>query len=641
MKINLPFFIFHLLFLGNLIFAQTPEIIWQRTYGGNGDDRAQDIIATDDGGYLTIGYTNSTDGDIPFTHGLNEMLVVKIDSVGNIDWSKTYGGSDSDYGFSVCKGMDGGYLLAGRTQSDDGDVSYNHGSSDAWIVKIDDFGNIEWEKSFGGSGYEELLNIGLSDDNHYVLAAISGSDNGDITDYYGLSDFWILKINVSGEIIWQKSYGSSENDIPFSIDQTVDSGYIVAGRTEGNDGDVTENKGSTDFWIIKLDSVGDLEWQKTYGGSNSDEAHSIVKKMGAGYICVGTTFSNNGDVSGFHGFEDVWVISIDSLGGLEWQRAFGGTGGDAGIYNIRIFDSVYIISGGSGIANGDVTANNGLNDYWILSLDVEGNLNWQKSIGGSATETAFAVSNTIDNNLIVAGYTSSSDFDVEESYITPNFWVVKLGICDIPFYADEDGDGFGDVMHDTLACVLPSGFVADSSDCNDADNTMYPTAIDICNGLDDNCNGFIDEDAIFSTYYLDADGDGFGNPETEELFCDIPFGYVSDYTDCDDTNENIYPGATEILNGIDDNCDGFIDEGLSINTLAQNTIKLFPNPANTEIHIEHSLHIISIITRNNLGETVTVEFINDVADISAIPPGVYFSEIRAEEGIVVVSWVKN
>lgn len=175
------------------------------------------------------------------------MLVVKIDSVGNIDWSKTYGGSDSDYGFSVCKGMDGGYLLAGRTQSDDGDVCYNHGSSDAWIVKIDDFGNIEWEKSFGGSGYEELLNIGLSDDNHYVLAAISGSDNGDITDYYGLSDFWILKINVSGEIIWQKSYGSSENDIPFSIDQTVDSGYIVAGRTEGNDGDVTENKGSTDF----------------------------------------------------------------------------------------------------------------------------------------------------------------------------------------------------------------------------------------------------------------------------------------------------------------------------------------------------------------------------------------------------------
>ncbi|MBK7110244.1 MAG: putative metal-binding motif-containing protein [Bacteroidetes bacterium] len=621
--------------------AQEPEIIWQNTYGGNGDDRARDILATDDGGYLTIGYSPSTDGDIPFNHGHIDMFVVKTDSIGNIQWCKAYGGSDYDNGTSACNALDGGFVLAGKAGTADGDISFNHGQDDIWIIKIGEDGNIEWEKTYGGSGIESCSKIIITTDGNYVVSGISNSNDGDVSLNKGEHDFWIIKLNYFGEILWEKTYGSSDTDVAWDIKQTSDNGYIVAGYTEGNDGDVTENKGGADYWIIKLDSTGELEWQKTYGGSSSDNAYSIIEKPLGGYLCVGTTFSSNGDVSGFHGFQDVWVLSLDSLGVLEWQKCYGGTGGEDGNLTIIVSGLDYIITGGSGTANGDVSNNNGVYDYWIIKIDSTGELIWEKSIGGSGSELSYAIAKTLDNHLILTGYSNSNDYDVTATYGTFNFWTVKLGICDIPFYADTDGDGFGDAMHDTLACVLPLGFVADSTDCNDADNTMYPTAIDICNGIDDNCNGIIDEDAVFIAYYIDADGDGFGNPETEELFCSFPFGYVTDSTDCDDTNENIYPGATEILNGLDDNCDGVIDEGLSVITLAQNTIKLFPNPANTEIHIEHSLHIISIITRNNLSETVTVKFINDIADISAIPPGVYFSEIRAEEGIVVVSWVKG
>ncbi|MBK8683322.1 MAG: putative metal-binding motif-containing protein [Bacteroidetes bacterium] len=621
--------------------TQTPEIIWQHTYGGNSDDRAQDILATDDGGYLTIGYTNSTDGDILFNHGLNEMLVVKIDSVGNTEWIKTYGGSDRDYGYTLSVGIDGGYLLGGETGSNDGDISFNNGQDDLWLIKINEFGDIEWEKTYGGSFEELAKDIEITSDGNYIIVGGTNSSDGDVAENKGSSDYWIIKLNPFGEIIWEKTYGSSELEGAYDVQEVSDGGFIVAGYTVGNDGDVTENKGDRDYWIIKLDSEGELEWQKTYGGSNTDEAYSIVEKPGGGYLCVGVSYSNYGDVSGSHGFDDYWLISLDSNGELEWQKTYGGTNAEDGRCIITNYLTQFIIAGVSNSDDGDATENKGQGDYWILQIDSAGNIIWQKSIGGSGLDFAYKVIPTLDNHLVVTGYSGSSDYDVSATYSIFNFWVVKLGICEDVFYADEDGDGFGNVMHDTLACVLPAGFVADSSDCNDADNSMYPTAIDICNGIDDNCNGLIDEDAIFIAYYLDADGDGFGDAETEEMFCDIPFGYVTDNTDCDDTNENIYPGATEILNGLDDNCDGVIDEGLSVITLAQNAIKLFPNPANTEIHIEHSLHIISIITRNNLGEEVAIEFINDVADISAIPPGVYFSEIRAEEGIVVVSWVKE
>lgn len=643
MKFTLIFLLFNALLIPiHNLTAQTPEIMWQHTYGGNGDDRAQDILATDDGGYITIGYTPSTDGDVDYNHGLNDVLVIKTDGEGEIIWSKTYGGTDYDYGNTICKGIEGGYVLGCSVLSDDGDITFNHGGSELWLVKINEAGDIEWEKCFGGSAGEGTYKIKQTTDENYIVVGASSSSDGDVTENKGGYDYWIIKINIGGEIIWQKTYGSSEGDIPNDILQTADNGFIIAGYTLGYDADVVDGThGQEDYWIIKLDSMGELEWQKTYGGSETDCAYSIVEKPDGGYMSVGLTWSNNGDVSGFHGFYDYWLISIDEGGEIEWQKTYGGNSFDAGRCILINSGSDYIIAGGSGSDDGDATENNGMGDYWILKIDNEGIIIWQKSIGGSATETAYALCNSLDNNIVITGYSGSSDYDVTAIYGTFNFWTVKLGICEDVFYADTDGDGFGDVLADTIACDIPVGFVIDSTDCNDADNMMFPTAIDICNGVDDNCNGTIDEDAVFIAYYIDADGDGFGNPDTVEMFCFIPSGYVTDNTDCDDTNENIYPGAPEILNAIDDNCDGVIDEGVAIETIDGSSIILFPNPANTTIQIQHNVNIKSIITRNNIGETVEVIFENNIASISHLPAGIYFTEVIAEEGTAVLKWVKE
>ncbi|MBK8487297.1 MAG: T9SS type A sorting domain-containing protein [Bacteroidetes bacterium] len=642
MKFTLIFLLFNalLIHIHNLT-AQTPEILWQHTYGGNGDDRAQDILATDDGGYITIGYSPSTDGDIDYNHGLYDVLVIKTDGEGEIIWSKTYGGSDYDYGNTICKGIEGGYVLGCSVLSDDGDITFNHGGSELWLVKINETGDIEWEKCFGGSEGEGTYKIKQTTDENYIVVGASSSSDGDVTENKGGYDYWIIKIDIDGEIIWQKTYGSSEGDIPNDILQTADNGFIVAGYTLGYDGDVSENKGINNLWIIKLDSTGILEWQKTYGGSNEDEAYSIVEKPEGGYMCLGVSYSNNGDVSGSHGFDDYWLISLDESGELEWQKCFGGENAEDGRCIISNYLDGYVLVGVSTSDDGDVTENKGQGDYWILQIDSTGNIIWQKSIGGSGLEFAHKVIPTLDNNIVITGYSGSSDFDVTATYSTYNFWTVKLGICEDVFYADTDGDGFGDVLSDTIACDIPVGFVIDSTDCNDADNMMNPAAIDICNGVDDNCNGTIDEDAVFIAYYIDADGDGFGNPDTEEMFCFIPSGYVTDNTDCDDTNENIYPGAPEILNGIDDNCDGVIDEGVAIETIDGSSIILFPNPANTTIQLQHNVNIKSIITRNNIGETVEVIFENNIASISHLPAGIYFTEIIAEEGTAILKWLKE
>ncbi|HET8964396.1 MAG TPA: hypothetical protein VFM99_10875, partial [Chitinophagales bacterium] len=449
--------------------TQTPEIIWQHTYGGNGDDRARDILTTDDGGYLTIGYTNSIDGDITYNHGLNEMFVVKSDSVGNIEWIKTYGGSDRDYGYTISIGIDGGYLLGGETGSDDGDVSFNHGQDDLWLIKIDEFGDIEWEKTFGGSDGEIARDIEITSDGNYIIVGGTNSYDGDVSENKGSSDYWIIKLDPLGEIIWEKTYGSSDLEGAYDVQEVSDGGFIIAGYTEGNDGDVTENKGERDYWIIKLNSEGELEWQKSYGGSSTDQAYSIIEKPGGGYLCVGVTYSNNGDVSGSHGFDDYWLISIYESGELEWQKCFGGENAEDGRCIISYYLDGYVLVGVSTSDDGDVTENKGQGDYWILQIDSAGNIIWQKSFGGSGLDFAYKIIPTLDDHLIITGYSGSSDYDVTATYGTFNFWVVKLGICDIPFYADADGDSFGDVMHDTLACVLPVGFVADSTDCNDAD----------------------------------------------------------------------------------------------------------------------------------------------------------------------------
>ena len=250
-----------------------------------------------------------------------------------------------------------------------------------------------------------------------------------------------------------------------------------------------------------------------------------------------------------------------------------------------------------------------------------------------------------DNNLLAVGYSFSSDFDVTESYSLVNFWVVKLKFCLDQYFADIDGDGFGNLFSDSLACDLPLGYVPDSTDCDDANTEVFPSAEDICNAIDDNCNGIIDEDAIEFEWFLDNDGDSFGNMEIDTSSCFSLEGYVLNNTDCDDANNQIYPSAPELLNGLDDNCNDLIDEGLEIENLNTVTINIYPNPTQDILSVElNTKENVKIEIMTMLAQTViVVDNYNsgDKINIRSLSPGIYLIQVIFKENIVVDSFTKN
>ena len=254
-----------------------------------------------------------------------------------IEWEKSFGGNWEDLASSITQTTDGGYIVAGSSQSDDGDVTGHHGRLDIydyWIVKLTGMGDIEWQKSLGGSDNDYANSIIPTSDSGYIVAGYSVSADGDVTESRGNLDAWVVKLRSTGEIEWQRSLGGSGEDLANSIAQTTDGGYIIAGLSQSDDGDVTgrhEPSFSPDVWIVKLRSTGEIEWQRLLGGKGWDEAKYIAPTRDGGYIITGFSNSNDGDVIGLHGnygFRDYWIVKLRSTGEIEWQRVLGGSNKD-------------------------------------------------------------------------------------------------------------------------------------------------------------------------------------------------------------------------------------------------------------------------------------------------------------------------
>ena len=227
-----------------------------------------------------------------------------------IEWQKCLGGTSEDIAYSIQQTSDGGFIVAGETLSNDGDVSGNHGGRDAWVVKLNSSGDIIWKKCLGGTDHDFAYSIQQTSDGGFIVAGLTGSNDGDVSGNHGGSDAWVVKLNSSGNILWQKCLGGTDGDYANSIQQTSDGGFIVAGETESNDGDVSGNHGGFDSWVVKLNSSGNIEWQKCLGGTGWDWENSIQQTSDGGFIVAGYTNSNDGDVSGNHGSKDYWVVKL-------------------------------------------------------------------------------------------------------------------------------------------------------------------------------------------------------------------------------------------------------------------------------------------------------------------------------------------
>jgi uncharacterized delta-60 repeat protein len=428
---------FGFLFLWASSGMAAPTIEWEKCFGGSEDDELKSVKQTSDGGYIAAGYSRSADGDLSQNHGGFDAWVIKLKDDGTLEWQRALGGSGHDEANSVQQTKDGGYIVAGGSDSKDGDVSGNHGDKDYWVIKLTPVGEIEWQKSLGGSGDDFAWSVQQTVGEGYVALGRADSKDGDVSENHGDWDFWVVKLEPSGDLEWQKSFGGSRSERALSIRQTKDGGYVLAGSTLSGDGDVSKTHGSEEFWVVKLSADGTLEWEKCLGGSRAEIAHSIQQTSDGGYIVAGTSNSNDGDVSGNHGGEnfkgimmypqDFWVVKLNADGAIEWQRMLGGTQDDWGRSVQQTADGGYIVAGYSRSKDGDVTENHRFTDFWIVRLKPDGTLDWQKSLGGSYDDQAYDISQTNGGGYIVVGYSSSSDGDISNGeYGGRNAWIVKL-----------------------------------------------------------------------------------------------------------------------------------------------------------------------------------------------------------------------
>lgn len=418
-----------ILFLFTLLTsAQSPAIQWQNSFGGSSADLGYGIKQTSDGGYIFVSNTQSTDGDITGHHGGFDIWVVKISSSGLLEWQKALGGSGSDSSQTIEITSDGGYIVAGYTDSDDGDINEEHDNLCSWIIKLSTVGEIEWQKIYVGNGFNQVHTIQQTLDGGYIVAGydytISGNPDG--TQNHGGKDYLVIKLSSLGDIEWQKLLGGTQDDYGYSVRQTSDGGYVVSGESVSSDGDVTENYGGSDYWIVKLSNFGDIEWQKSLGGSNSENPTSIYQTTDGGYIITGRTQSSDGDITGFHGVVDAWIVKLNSTGTLVWQKTLGGSSADTILDVKQISEGGYIVVGSTYSFDGDVSGNHGGGDCWAVRLSSTGNIIWQKCLGGTFGDFGARISLTNDGGYIISGNSFSIDGDRTNYYGNYDNWIIKL-----------------------------------------------------------------------------------------------------------------------------------------------------------------------------------------------------------------------
>ncbi|AXT52046.1 hypothetical protein D1818_14810 [Aquimarina sp. BL5] len=407
---------------------------WVKTFGGSGEDDALSIVESEDGGYVVFGYTQSVDGDISDKDATDsDFWVLKISPEGTVVWSKTYGGTGDDRGQRVIKTNDGGYALVGYSRSADGDVSENAGLQDYWMVKIDASGNLQWEKSFGFPGIDRAFSIVQTADNGYFLTGFldvtasngEGNDNRKKSEKHGVGEFWGIKLDASGNKEWRRYFGGTNNDRSYDTVQTEDGGFLMIGSSESDDFDISSTKGSYDFWVVKINTEGTKVWEKSYGGSEIDVGYAIASSGDGKYVVVGDSRSDNGDISDPKGNADLWMIQIDGNGNLIWEKSLGGTEFDTarGIHTTQ--DGSFIITGNSRSNNGDVDENQGQSDIWNILIDSNGDVTWKSTLGGSLSEFAEGCMETQDKKIIIAGNSESNDLDIPNNRGGKDVLIIK------------------------------------------------------------------------------------------------------------------------------------------------------------------------------------------------------------------------
>ena len=415
------------------------ETIWEKTLGGSLADNLKSVIPTLDGGYVLSGTSSSpVSGEkTENTNGDEDFWIVKLDSIGNIQWQNSIGGVIDDRTPVIRQNPDGTYIVGGSSMSGiSGDKTEQAiGDFDYWVLKLDGSGNILWQNTIGGSQLDMLTDIKRTSDGGYFIAGYSNSSvSGDKTENSpGNFDFWIVKLDGNGNIQWQNTIGGTGGDWPFSLDECVDGSFIIGGNSYSPVGfDKSEPpRGGIDYWVVKIDVNGNKLWDRTFGGVFAEQLLSTRQTSDGGFIVAGSSYSGISfdKTVPNSGGQDLWLVKLDPNGNPLWQNGYGGTDDDVAVVIHEKDDKFFIgVYSNSGIGGQKTELGQGLLDYWIICTDSTGNIFWQNTIGGSGSDLFTDLNLTPDGNLIAGGYSSSpvSGDKTDISRGSTDFWIMKL-----------------------------------------------------------------------------------------------------------------------------------------------------------------------------------------------------------------------
>jgi PKD repeat protein len=420
-------------------YAQAPPLFsWQRSLGGSSLDAIQKMLVCANGDQLLTGNTQSANGDIQSNHGARDFWLVRLTSAGQLLWSRTYGGSGSDIATAALELADGSLMVCGYTASVNGDVSGNHGNYDGWVIHLDAGGNLLWQRCYGGSNNDFLEAI-VPVTGGFLLGGSTYSTNGNVTGNHGDQDFWIVRIDTAGSIVWQKCVGGSNFEQCFALLALSDGSCVAAGVSASNDGNVSGNHGSNDCMVARLDVNGNLLWARLYGGSSVEAAFACISNTAGNLILTGYSNSGDGDVPYNRGSSDIWFIELNTSGGLLNSKTFGGSNSDIG-YAVRENAAGYLLAASTFSTDGDIISSHGGEDVFLVQSDFDGFLQWGKSYGGSANDHGAALVGDYSNGFYVTGYSYSNNGDVSGNHGSSDGWICRLS-CLAPqpsFTASDD-----------------------------------------------------------------------------------------------------------------------------------------------------------------------------------------------------------
>jgi predicted secreted protein len=353
--------------------------VW--TFGGAAYEAVINNIEAPDGGHIIVGTTEASNNNY-------DAWMFKVDSDGNTVWSRPYDGGKNESAFNVISTSDGGYAIVGATTSYGADET---GKTDLWLIKTDSEGNMQWNKTYGVNYYDEGWMI-LEVDDGYIIVGITYSAEE-------IGDGWLLKTDKEGNLLWNKIYGGSGDDGLYGVTKTVAGGYILAGYTNSS------GAGGYDVWLIRVDEMGNQQWAQTYGGVEDDFGY-IAFESETDFVVDGTTYSYGA------GDADVWLLRVDAMGSLMWNYTYGGPDGDHGWYGAKTSDG-YALCGFTYSYNTEDRA-----EAWLVKVDEHGMTLWNKTYGVSGKDYyAWAVIQTKEGGYALSGEVSPIDSEVSDAFL--------------------------------------------------------------------------------------------------------------------------------------------------------------------------------------------------------------------------------